>query len=436
MDASNSHSASTAYPKKGRVILHIDMNAFYCSVHEAVEPEKYRGKAIAVSGSVEQRRGIVVTSSYAARAKGVKTGMHVREALRLCPELELLRPDFDLYRKFSRSFMKIAMSYSPLVEAMSIDECYIDITGSKQFGTPIEIAGKLQHRIRDELGLPCSVGVAPNKLLAKMASDMKKPNGLVILRLRDVPDKLWHRPCADLYGIGRKTGDKLAKLGIRTIGQLAQTEEAFLMRHFGVYGRSMRAAANGIDHSVVNPEREQSKSIGHTTTLPHDVVEREEAARVLLNLSDGVARRLRKQQLLTQTIQIAIRDPEMKTITRAETLQVPTDLTDDIYKAACRLLDRNWAVGEPIRLLGVTAQNLSAKQEVPLQLDLFDYETNARKEKLTEVMDSLRDKFGENAVVTLGMIGDDPSTLLRNPKVRGTSLQMDHLKYEPLDGEE
>ncbi|MCR8643902.1 DNA polymerase IV [Paenibacillus sp. N1-5-1-14] len=427
--------SSSSYPKNGRVILHIDMNAFYCSVHEAVEPESYKGKAIAVSGSVEQRKGIIVTSSYAARAKGVKTGMHVREALKRCPELILLQPDFDLYREYSRAFMKIVYAYSPLVEPVSIDECYVDITGSKQFGTPLEISTTIQQRVLSELGLPCSIGVAPNKLLAKMASDMKKPNGLTVLRLRDVPNVMWQRPCVELFGIGRKTAEKLERIGIRTIGELAHADIEMLSRHFGITGPALKNAAAGIDHSPVNPNREQNKSIGHTTTLPHNIQDRAAAVKVLLNLADGVARRMRRQKLVTETVQLTIRDPDMHTVTRSMTI-APTDITQDIYHYACMLLDKHWKVGDPIRLLGVTAQNLSSKMEKPLQLDLFEYEELPKKEKLTEVMDAIRDKFGENAVVTLGMVSDDPSTLLRNPRIRGTSLQMDHLKQRPLSEEE
>lgn len=426
---------SDSYPKQGRVILHVDMNAFYCSVHEAVEPDLYRGKPIAVSGSVEQRRGIIVTSSYPARARGVKTGMQVRQALQLCPELALIKPNFDLYRQFSRRFLQIAYNYSPLVESMSIDECFVDITGSKQFGTPLEIAGELQRRIREELQLPCSIGVAPNKLLAKMASDMKKPSGISVLRLRDVPKVLWDKPCAYLYGIGKKTSDKLTKLGIHTLGQLAATDEALLTQHFGVMGSHLKQAANGINHSPVNPEHEQSKSIGHTTTLPHDYTERLDVFRVFLNVADQVARRLRRQKLVASTVQITIRDPAMKTITRSSTLAVPTEHMDEIYQTACRLFDQHWEPGKPIRLLGITLQSLAAKEASAIQLDLFDYEKQPKKDQLNRIMDSIRDKYGEDAILTAGMIREDPSALLRNHKSLGTSLQMDHLKNSPLGGE-
>lgn len=427
--------ASDFYPKKGRVILHIDMNAFYASVHEAEEPEKYKGKPLAVAGNPELRKGIIVTSSYAARKRGVRTGMQVSQALKLCPELVLIRPDFDLYRQYSRQFMRIAYSYSPLVEAMSIDECFVDITGSKQFGTPLEIARELQRRIREEVGLPCSIGIAPNKLLAKMASDMKKPNGITVLRLRDVPTVLWDKPCSALFGIGGRTADRLAKLGIHTIGQLAQADESFLTSQFGVLGSWMKRAANGQDDSPVNPEPEPNKSIGHSTTLPHDLVEEDEARRVFLNLADQVCRRLRRQQLLAHTVQIAIRDPNMKTITRSLTLDTPTEDTDEVYKHAWYLFERHWPKGKPVRLLGVTLQNLADKKEVPIQLDLFEYERQPKQERLNQILDRLRDKYGEDAVLTAGMLGDDPSALIRNHKARGTSLQKDPLKLNRLDAE-
>jgi len=415
----------------GRVILHIDMNAFYCSVHEAAEPELYRGKPTAVAGSVEARKGIVVTSSYPARSRGVRTGMTVREALRLCPQLILLKPDFHLYRSYSLAFLRIVGEYSPLVEPVSIDECYVDVTGSGAFGTPIDIAREMQRRIREELGLPCSVGIAPNKLLAKTASDLKKPNGLTVLRLRDVPSVLWPMPCGALNGIGAKTAAKLERLGIRTLGALAQADESFLVSHFGSNGAWLKRAANGRDDRAVNPERERAKSVGHTVTLPEDVTDPAEARRVLLNLADQVTRRLRRKSLIASTVQITIRRPDMRTITRATTLPAPTDDAGAVHKAACALYEKHWPNGSPVRLLGVACQNLREKAEVPMQLDLFEYREQPKKEQLTTVMDRIRDKYGEGAILTAGMLGDDPSARIRNKKERGTSLQMDHL--EELD---
>lgn len=411
------------YPVSGRVILHLDMNAFYCSVHSAEQPELYKGKATAVSGSIEKRKGIIVTCSYEARKKGIRTGMHVREAKQIAPELILISPDFDLYRKYSRGFMSIAAQYTPLIEQVSIDECYMDITGSKLFGTPLEIAHAIQKRIAEELGLPCSIGVAPNKLLAKMASDMKKPNGITVLRRRDVPNILWNKPCDQLFGIGGQTAKKLKRLHIHTIGELAQADEHLLTKSFGVLGTWLKQAANGIDAREVKAEREANKSIGHTTTLPADLTNIEDINRVLLNLSDQTSRRLRRQKLVASTVQITIRRPDMSTFTRSYTLPTPTQSMEVIYKHAQQLLVQHWKPAEPVRLLGVTLQNLQPEHNAAIQLDLFNYEQEPKKEALMKVMDQLRNKFGESAVLTAGMLSDDPSSLIRNKKLRGTSLQ-------------
>ncbi|OAO89109.1 hypothetical protein AXX17_ATUG04400 [Arabidopsis thaliana] len=368
------------------------MNAFYCSVHAAEEPEKYGGRATAVAGSVEQRRGIVVTSSYEARAKGVKTGMTVRQAERICPDLLLIAPDFDLYRKYSRGFRQIAGAYTPLLESVSIDECYLDITGSSQFGSPIEIAEQIKHRVKEELGLPCSIGIAPNKLLAKMASDMRKPDAVTVLRRRDVPKLLWSQPCQTLFGIGKKTADKLTRMNIHTIGALAAADEKLLIDRFGVYGAWMKRAAHGMDDAPVEPLREAAKSIGHTTTLPADLTQRDQFRRVLLNLADQTTRRLRRDGMLCLTVQITIRDPDMKTITRSVTIPTPTESMEEVHKLACELMDRHWRHGEPVRLLGITLQNLSPKTETPVQLDLFHYEEAPKKEQLTTVLDPLTDR--------------------------------------------
>jgi DNA polymerase-4 len=420
---------------KRRIILHIDMNAFYCSVHAAEEPDVYRGKPTAVAGSVELRKGIVVTSSYEARAKGIRTGITVHQALNICPELILISPDFDLYRKYSRGFLRIAGNYTPLIEAVSIDECFLDITGSSQFGTPMEIAETIARRVREELSLPCSIGVAPNKLLAKMASDMRKPDAITILRRREVPKLLWNKPCQSLYGIGSRTADKLLRLNIRTIGELAAADERVLTERFGVYGAWMKQAANGLDDSPVEPLQEASKSIGHTTTLPADLIGREQYRRVLLNLADQTTRRLRNQRLVSSTVQVTIRDPDMRTITRASGLGIPTDTMEDVYQAACRLMESHWKESAPIRLLGITLQNLASKEVTPLQLDLFSFEEKPRRDRLVLAMDSMRNKYGEDAVLTAGMLGDDPSTLIRNKKIRGTSLQKDFLREKPINDE-
>ncbi len=416
---------------KNRVILHIDMNAFYCSVHEAVEPEKYKGKSIAVAGSEELRKGVIVTSSYTARANGVKTGMLVSQGRKLDPNLIIIPPNFDLYRHYSREFMKIVYQFSPMIEEASIDECYLDISGSSQFGHPLEIAEKIQQQIKDQLGLPCSIGIGPNKLLAKMGSDMKKPNGITILRKREFPKLFWSKPTNALFGIGKRSAERLEKLGIKTIGELAQADEERLKKEFGILGAHLKNSANGVDHSPVVVETEANKSIGHTTTLPKDIRNLKEAYSVFLGLADQVTRRMRKQQLLSSTIQITIRYSDRKTITRSITIEQPTEEMNTVYKVACQLFDQFWN-SEPVRLLGITLQNLRIKEETGIQLDIFNYQEQPKKESLNKIMDQLRDKYGENTIITAGMKGIESGERLRNTKARGTSLQKDYLKLNPI----
>ncbi|GJM78431.1 hypothetical protein HMSSN139_09270 [Paenibacillus sp. HMSSN-139] len=250
-----------------------------------------------------------------------------------------------------------------------------------------------------------------------------------------MPKLLWDKPCSDLFGIGRKTADKLKTMRIYTIGQLAAADERKLIERFGVAGSWMKRSANGIDDSPVSDEREKNKSIGHTTTLPRDISRMEDVQRVLLNIADQVARRLRRQSLMAQTIQITIRTPDMKTITRSQSLDTVTEQAEEIYREACELYRRHWSEDKPVRLLGITLQNLVPKEESALQLDLFEYERQPKKESLTRTMDMLRDKFGEDAVLTAGMLTDDPSALIRNHRVRGTSLQTDFLRENRDDSD-
>ncbi|QQE81420.1 DNA polymerase IV [Alicyclobacillus sp. SO9] len=415
------------------------MNAFYCSCHAAENPTAYKNRPTAVAGSPETRHGVVVTASYEARQLGVYTTMTVAEALRQCPQLVLIHPDFALYRRYSKAVFEIVREYTPLVEVFSIDECFADISGSSQFGTPFQIALEIQQRISAELDLPCSIGMAPNKFLAKMASDMKKPLGLTELWQADVPHKLWPLPIGDMFGVGTRSAEKMQSLHIHTIGDLAQTDKQRLYDWFGKRGLQLSARANGQDDSPVNPDPEPLKSVGHSITLAEDTATLDDLERVLLNLSDQVGRRLRRHQLTGRTVTLTLRFANRQTITRADTRSSFTDLTEDIYDSAHQLLLKHWNGHRAIRLVGVTISSLSSETgAVPIerQTSLFtssehteaEMERIQKRSQLTKITDKLRDKYGEDIIVRGKMLESHESNQLRNHRSRGTSLQKDILE--------
>ncbi|GAE91285.1 DNA polymerase IV [Gracilibacillus boraciitolerans JCM 21714] len=283
------------YPKSGRVILHVDMNSFYASVEIADDPA-LKGKPVAIAGNPDERKGIIVTSSYEARNKGVKTTMSLWQARKLCPNLIVLRPNFERYREVSHHIFRLLEEYTPIVEPVSIDEAFMDITDSYEYGTPIEIAIDIQNQLMEQLSLPCSVGVAPNKFLAKMASDMKKPNGITILRKRDVATKLWPLPIEEMYGIGKKTKDKLKIYQIETIEDLVKTDTMLLKGILGVNGEKLKARALGEDPRIVDPENAASfKSIGSSQTFPSDITQFDILIDQLRKLSETVEKRLARK---------------------------------------------------------------------------------------------------------------------------------------------
>ncbi|SET59239.1 DNA polymerase-4 [Salinibacillus kushneri] len=386
---------SNRFPTKGRIIFHVDMNSFYASVEAAYDPD-LKGKPLAIAGNPEQRKGIIVTSSYEARAKGVKTTMPLWQAKDLCPELIVRTPNFDRYREASRNMFEILADITPYVQPVSIDEGYMDITECADLGTPLEIAEQIQSKIKQELDLPCSIGIAPNKFLAKMASDMKKPMGITVLRKRELKNKLWPLPIDEMYGIGQKTAQKLQQLDIKTIGDLAEFDGYQLKNILGINGERLKNRANGYDPTPVDPDAVSIfKSIGNSKTLPNDTTDEQEINLLLYSLSDKVAERIQRKSVVSENIQIMIRYHDRKTITRSQQLHDYVELKDEIYKISSELFYANWG-GSPIRLLGVTAQQLTEKDEITKQLDLFTYENEAKNEKLYQVVDDLSEKFGKD----------------------------------------
>lgn len=408
------------YPKNGRVIFHVDMNSFYASVEVACNP-KLKGKPLAIAGNPEERRGIIVTSSYEARAKGVKTTMPLWQAKKLCPELIVMRPNFERYRRASSDMFKLMAEVTSNVQPVSIDEGYLDISDCDALGAPLEIAEKLQAKIANMLDLPCSIGIAPNKFLAKMASDMKKPMGITVLRKRDLPLKLWPLPVGEMYGIGEKTAEKLNKINIYTIEDIVNADVHQLRRTLGVNGERLQKRAKGIDDSPVDPDAIYDfKSIGNSETLREDTSEDSEITRLLRKLSQKVSVRLKRKQVVSQTLQITIRYHNRKTITRSITQADYLADENAIFLRAYDLFQKHWN-GEPIRLLGVTAQGLIEKKASVKQLDLFSYQKEASNDKLRQVINDLTNKYGENTFKTIDKKEDQSES---QPQ---TSFQKDYL---------
>lgn len=387
------------YPKNGKVIFHVDMNSFYASVEMAHDPT-LKGKPLAIAGNPEERRGIIVTCSYEARKFGVKTTMPLWEAKKLCPTLIVMTPNFDRYRAASTAMFELLRQFSDLVEPVSIDEGYMDITESKELGSPPAIAELIQKRIFDELNLPCSIGIAPNKFLAKTASDMKKPMGITILRKRDVPTVLWPLDVEEMHGVGKKTAEKLKSLGLQTIGDLAAANEIQLKALLGINGVRLKERANGIDKRQVNPDSVYDfKSIGNSTTLPKDTTNQRELITVFDRLSEQVTSRMSRKQVVATVLGITIRYKNRQTITRSQKLENPIARKFEIFEVAKQLFNRNWD-GNPVRLLGITATGLQEVDEAVKQLDLFTYEKEAEKEPLLNTMSKLKDKYGKNIIGT------------------------------------
>ncbi|UOY93908.1 DNA polymerase IV [Ectobacillus sp. JY-23] len=387
--------AKEMYPKKGRVILHVDMNCFYASV-EAVNDSSLKGKPLAIAGNEKERKGIIVTCSYEARAQGVRATMPLWEARRLCPELIVKRPNFELYRSASAAFFTLLLQFTDKVQPISIDEGYLDITECHELGTPLQIAKTIQQEVMQQLGLPCSIGVAPNKFLAKMASDMKKPLGITVLRKRDISDILWPKHVLHMHGVGEKTAEKLKSVGIESIGDLAHAQD-YLLRHIlGVNGPILKQKANGIDKRPVET-RIQAKTIGSSRTLPIDTGEEAVVYSLLEELASMVNIRLRKRNLITYNLQLTIKYHNRRITHKSRQLLEPIETTSDLFAAACRLWRAHWN-GEAVRLLGITATELADKDKEGKQLDLFSFEADAKEEPLMNIIATLRNKYGEGAV--------------------------------------
>ncbi|MEL7648357.1 MAG: DNA polymerase IV [Sedimentibacter sp.] len=386
-----------------RVVFLVDMNAFFISCEGTRHPE-ITGQPAAVAGDPENRTGIILTASYEARKCGVRTAMVLRDALRLCPNLIVIPPDHGFYEKKSREVMNVLSSYTPVIEQNSIDEAWLDMTGtSGLFGEPLKAAKSIMERIKSELGLWCSIGISENKFLAKMASEIKKPLGITELWEKDIREKMWPMPVGNMYGVGKQTAIKLQNMGISTIRDLASSDRDYLVSKLGKMGGELHLLANGIDMSPVLPHGAGSmKSIGRSVTLPHDITDMEDAKKILLELSDDVGMTARKYGKKGHTVQITIKYANFKSITRQ--MSVPsTCLVKDIYSAGLKLLFANWS-REPVRLIGISISGFNERCELE-QMSLFELPKSegaeCSKDKidhLENAIHNIRQKYGSSII--------------------------------------
>ncbi len=399
-----------------RVILHCDANSYYASVECLYTPE-IRQKPVAVGGSVEARHGIILTKNALAKRCGVKTGEAIWQAKEKCPDLVCVPPDYALYTRFSGKMRRIYEQYSCRVESFGLDEAWIDLTNpGLSFADGVRIADEIRCRIREELGITVSVGVADNKILAKLGSDMKKPDAVTALPPDSFQEKVWDLPVQELLFVGPRTAKKLARLGVATIGQLAACDDGVLLALLGKCGPMLKAFANGQDRSPVMPldHRRCVKSIGNSTTPPHDLTTRDDARCIYYLLSESVAARLRKSGLRSRCVSISARTPDLVTRSHQLALKRATNLTDEIARAAMTLFEERFAHALPYRSVGLCCTMLTPDDE-PIQLDFMGDETKrVHMEQLERSIDSLRSRYGHQ-IVQRGVVLQDRGYAKINP---------------------
>lgn len=382
----------------GRVILHVDMDAFFASVEEKLLPV-LADKPLVIGGA-KSARGVATTANYAARKFGVHSAMPLARAARLCPDAHFITASFGAYEYYSRNLFEIFNRYTPLVEPTSVDEAFIEVTGmQRHFASPVDLARQLKDDVKNTLNLTCSVGIAPNKLLAKMASSQNKPDGLFSVDPDLVEEWLAPQPVGNLWGVGAQTEKALAKLGIESIGDLQALGADALRRRFGKWGRVMHNMARGVDGTPVlaRHERPREKSIGHEHTFDSDTDDPLLWNATLLALADRVGRRLRQAGLKGRTITLKYRTDDFQTRTHADSFSNATDSEQVIFGTACRLLEDLRPGGRKVRLLGISISKLT-RADQPVQASLFDDAAGARQGSVTKVVDQIRDRYGFDAV--------------------------------------
>ena len=398
-----------------QIIFHIDVNSAFLS-WTAVEELRngserdLRTIPAIIGGDQESRRGIVLAKSESAKKFGIVTGEPVANALRKCPNLTMARPNHRMYQEYSHRMMEFLLTYTNEIEQVSVDECYLDFTGiAHQFTSPIAAAVEIKDKIYEKFGFTVNIGISTNRLLAKMASDFEKPNKIHTLFPEEVPKKMWPLPVSDLYMAGKSSVEVLHKLGIRTIGELANTDPVLLELHLKSHGRILWEFANGRSGDKVIREHAESKGIGHSTTLPKDITSEEEARKVLLKLAEMVGKRVRREHKKAKMISVEIKYHTFQAVSHQKQLERASSADLVLYEAACELFHDLWN-GAPIRLLGIRTSKLVDETE-PEQMSIFDFQLEneerhkkqEKQQKLDEALDLVRKKYGEKAVTKGGI---------------------------------
>ena len=359
-----------------------------------------------IGGNQESRHGIVLAKSMPAKKYGIVTGEPVVNAFRKCPELVMASPNHKMYGEYSRKLMEFLSGYTPDIEQVSVDECYMDFTGiAHRYASPVAAAFEIKDAVCQKFGFTVNIGISVNRLLAKMASDFEKPNKVHTLFPEEVPVKMWPLPVSKLYMAGHSSVEVLHKLEIRTIGELANTAPELLELHLKSHGRTLWEFANGIDSAKVIRERVESKGIGNSTTLPKDVTTEKEAKRVLLSLAETVGRRVRKEGVKAKMVSVEIKYHTFRSVSHQKQLSRATNTDQVLYETACELFRELWS-GEPIRLLGIRTSKLVDETE-PEQMSIFDLQSAAEKrpsedekhQRLNQALDQIRKKYGEHAIM-------------------------------------
>lgn len=398
-----------------RIFFHIDVNSAFLSWTALEQLENgsdvdIRTIPSIVGGDTEKRHGIVLAKSIPAKAYGIQTAEPVVNAFRKCPSLIMVPPNHSMYKERSNALMQYLFSICPEIEQVSIDECYMDYTPiAEKYSSPEEAAAFIKDSVYEKFGFTVNVGISDRKVLAKMASDFKKPNLVHTLYKREIETKLWPLPISSLFMCGGSSAEALRKLGITTIGDLAASDVEIIKAHLKSHGQTLWEYANGIDNSSVGTQPVKAKGIGNSVTLSQDVVTKEAAYTTLLSLAESVGSRVRASKEVAGMVSTEIKYASFQSVSHQTTLETPSDSTDTIYRTACRLFDELWS-GEPIRLLGIRVSKLVANTE-PTQMSLFDYQAqtpeNEKHKKLDAALDSLRSKYGKN-IIKRGSLMDSP----------------------------